>query len=148
MNKKDLEFFFANQNNLCVSGASNEQITSINIKLSEKNIPQIPDSYINFLKKNNGFNFDGLEFFGTEDITREEKRYIFPSLLSSNQDFANYEFFANKLIIGIISENFIIYNAENKNYAIIDTINLHTLEEFSSFDTLFNYLTKLCSPSI
>ena len=72
------------------------------------------------------------------EVTREEKRYIFPSLLSSNQDFANYEFFANKLIIGIISENFIIYNAENKNYAIIDTINLHTLEEFSSFDTLFN----------
>ena len=127
---------------ICFTGANDEQIASISQKLLKNNIPSIPESYINFLKTSNGLSFDGIELFGTEDIPREEKKYIFPSLFSSNQDFSNYEFFINKLIIGITSENFIIYDSETKKYSTIDAISLHTLEEFSDIKDLLSYLLK------
>ena len=141
MMHNNLQEILAKQKDIiCFTGANDEQIASISQKLLKNNIPSIPETYISFLKTSNGLSYDGTELFGTEDIPREEKKYIFPSLFSSNQDFSNYEFFINKLIIGITSENFIIYDSENTKYLIIDAISLHPLEEFSDLTELLNYL--------
>ena len=55
----------------------------------------------------------------------------------SNQDFSNYEFFTNKLLIGIMLENLIIYDSTTQKFVIIDAISLHTLKEFADFKELF-----------
>lgn len=122
--------------------ATSQQIESASKQLEELNIPKIPEDYENFLKNSNGLSYNGLELFGTEDYPREEKKYIFPSLLSSNRDFINYEFFIQKLIIGITSENFIIYDNITKNYALTDAISLHIIEEYHSFNELIKFLLK------
>ncbi|MBE6452170.1 MAG: hypothetical protein E7012_01605 [Alphaproteobacteria bacterium] len=122
----------------CISftSATDDDIKNLSAHFQECGLPPIPQSYALFLKNSNGFQYDGIEFYGTIEHKRTEKDYTFPSLLTANKDFSNYEFFSNKLLIGIMLENFIIFDSTTQKFAIVDAISLHTLKEFPDFREL------------
>ena len=44
---------------------TNGEISNCNNKLKENDIPQLPDSFIDFLRICNGMEFNGMQIFGT-----------------------------------------------------------------------------------
>ncbi len=103
-----------------------------------------PD-YMAFLSYLDGYYYDGLELFGIRTHLRISKQYTFSNLVEQNRNFCQYTFFIGKLIIGRLSEHFIIYDERNKLYAIIDRVNLCPMVEFSDFDDLLSTLLQFCS---
>lgn len=114
-------------------------------QLKEMNFAVPTPDYLAFLSYCDGYYYDGLELFGIRTHLRMSKQYTFPNLVEQNRNFCQYTFFIGKLIIGRISEHFIIYDEHNKLYAIVDRVNLCSMVEFSDFDGLLSTLCQLCS---
>ncbi|MBR2033942.1 MAG: SMI1/KNR4 family protein [Alphaproteobacteria bacterium] len=125
-------------------GATPEEITQTDEFLQSMEFAPLPQDFISFLQICDGFYYDGLEFLGTKAHPRPQKEYTFMGLQEVNKDFADFEFFSNKIIIGRASEVFIIYDGNNKNYAIIDGVNLCPQIELSGFNNLFVEAMRLC----
>lgn len=125
-------------------GASDDDIRQADEFLQSMGFAPLPQDFINFLQICDGFYYDGLEFLGTKAHPRPQKEYTFMGLKEVNKDFADFEFFSNKIIIGRASEVFIIYDGNNNNYAIIDGVNLCSQIELSNFNNLFIESMRLC----
>ena len=129
---------------LFFDGANIEDIKHSDNFLKSMGFASIPKDFAKFLQMTDGFYYDGLEFLGTQAHPRPQKNYTFWGINEVNKDFADFEFFSNKLIIGRASEIFIIYNGNNSTYAIVDGINLCSQIEVSSFNNLFVEAMRQC----
>ncbi len=112
--------------------------------LNELGFAALPPDFAAFLRLCDGLYYDGLEILGTLPHPRPSKQYTFACLADVNRPFAEYGYFAGKLIIGRMSENFIVYDQSNGLFAMIDRINLCSQIEFSGFNDLFASLLRLC----
>lgn len=129
---------------LCFPPAGKDVVEQTNQDLSDLGCPVLPQEICLFLDLCDGLYYDGLELFGAQEHPRPTKEYTFTSLIKANKPFLEYSFFCQKIIIGSMSENFIIYDAKNKLFAVIDRINLCSQIEFSSFEDLFLSLLHSC----
>ena len=143
MNNEKFDKLFSQIGCVCFPAAKDKDIQKANSFLVASGLPNLPQDYKDFLLITNGFCYDGLEFFGTETHHRKEKNYTFSSICSINNDFIEYQFFADKLIIGKMSENFIIYDSTNNSYVIVDSINLCSQIEYSEFKDIINIILNL-----
>lgn len=125
--------------------SSEEEIKNTNSVLSCFPFALLPEDYQNFLRISNGFICNGIELMGTLPQQRLEKQYIFPDIIQINKPYAQYDYFADKLIIGRLSESMIIYDRKNTLYAVIDRINLRSRLEVDNFRELFLYILGLCN---
>jgi len=123
--------------------SSIEDIKRMSARLISGGFPDIPQDYANFLLLSNGFYYDGMSFFGSLSHTRKQKNYEFYNLWDFNINFLEYEFFKDKLLIGHISESFIIFDKNTQVYSMIDGINLCPQIEFSNFNELFKTMLKI-----
>ncbi len=121
--------------------AKAEDIEAINNKMKEFLFAEIPAEYKEFLSLTNGIIYDGIEFFGCRPQIRNN--YTFPDLIKINQPYSEYAYFSDKIIIGRISESFIVYNSPSNDYAMIDRLNLLTRSEEDSFTELFKNLCEI-----
>ncbi len=103
----------------------------------------LPEEYQNFLLNSNGLSCNGLDLYGSCSHYRETKNYKFPSIQDINQNFINYRFFKDKVIIGSWNESLIYYDKRGNYYALADRINLRSRYEFDGFEKILNYLLEI-----
>lgn len=121
-----------------------EEIIKTNAFLTSQNFAEIPTDYQEFLKLSNGFIYNGIELMGTVPHPRPDKRYIFPDLIQINKPYIKYDYFDGKLLIGTLSESFMLYDSAEQIYAVLDRINLRSRIEVSDMSSLFAYIMELC----
>ena len=143
MNKEKIISLFSQAGCVSFSAAEEKDIQKINSDLISYELSPLPQDYKDFLLITNGFIYDGLEFFGTISHDRKEKNYIFSSIIDINIEFIEYQFFSDKLIVGKMSENLIIYDSTNNYYSIVDSINLCSQVEFSEFKDILKIILNL-----
>ena len=97
-----------------------------------------------FLSRSDGLFYDGIELYGCSSHYRESKNYKFPNLLEINQNYAAYNFFKNKLVVGRCSESIIYYDRRGNYYALADRINLRSRKEVENFAAMLALLRRLC----
>lgn len=126
------------------NGATDAEIAQTNAFLKNQNFAEIPKAYYELLHITNGLICDGVELMGTQSHPRQEKRYIFSDLLQINKPYANYEYFAQKLILGRLSESLIVYDQTSDYFAIVDRVNLLSRMEVDGLENLLFHLCKIC----
>ncbi len=123
------------------SPATKEEITLADNRFNDNIFAKIPAEYKEFLTISDGLIYDGIEFFGCQPHQR--KKYVFPDIYTINKAYAQYSYFDSKIIIGRLSEGFIIYDAQNDVYTSTDRINLYTRQEEKSLYKLMLHLFDL-----
>lgn len=133
MISKFLNLYKNRSNCICFPPAEENSYNLIDEYLLEHNQCKLPDEYKMFLKLTNGMSYDGIEFYGTIPHERIEKSYTFPDIIMMCQNYANYEFFSHKIVIGQISESIILYDNISASFAVVDRLNLRSRVECDSF---------------
>ena len=144
MIKDDLKYFAAQPGAVIFPPTISSEIDTLNAALLLDNFSPVPEEYAAFLKMNNGMFYDGIELYGSSSHYRDTKNYKFPELREINQNYANYNFFTDKLVIGRCSESLIYYDRRANIYAIADRINLRSRQEVDDFPALLALLRNLC----
>lgn len=97
----------------------------------------LPQPYVEFIKKTNGLSWGGVAIFGTSEspIVGFSDRYI-SSLHESNKGFRNSSPLFNKYVVfGSEGDLLLSYNVANGSYEII-TVFMSLLNKFSSFEEM------------
>lgn len=133
MISKFLNLYKSKNNCIHFSPAEEDSYIRTDDYLLKHNFCKLPDEYKMFLKLTNGLIYDGIEFYGTIPHDRIEKNYTFPDIIMMCENYANYEFFTNKVVLGQISESIILYDEKSSSFAVIDRFNLRSRIECNSF---------------
>ncbi len=124
------------------------EIQRTSISLVKQGLIQIPADYIQFLSITDGLNWNGLEFFSIHQ--HERKDCVFPTLqLLAYQGTQNLKsLFPKSLILGIAPEHFILYEAQKKEYAIINRYTFASVVQLPRFaDVLYFYWDSFSNAS-
>jgi hypothetical protein len=101
----------------------------------------LPDGYIWFLKQLNGFAWNGIEFFSTDQVTDPETDYTLNDIVTANEGFAeqNGDFLEikNYMLLGRADDDLYVYNAANGHYEVLDMTGRDVMEDFDSFEAMF-----------
>ena len=129
-------------NSLKFSGASIAKIDFTNAMLKNNNLSEIPSEYQEFLKETNGLLLPPYEFYGTEVIDRKEYNYKYPNLIDINIPLVKNKnpLIENRIIIGSVFFDVIIFDAIDKKFKIINRVNFEIIESFDNFKQLFEYV--------
>ena len=123
-------------------------IQRTSISLVKQGLIQIPNDYIQFLSMTDGLNWNGLEFFSIHE--HERKDCVFPTIqLSSYQKQQGLKsLFPKSLILGFSPEQFILYEANKKEYSIIDRYTFAPVIKLPRFvDVLYFYWDSFSNAS-
>lgn len=124
--------------------ASAEETAAAQSFFRRHNLGCLPEDYLAFLKQSDGLSYNGIELFGILPHPRPEKGYTFPALQRVNSTFLKYDFFAQKIVFGRLSEAILFYNQKTGAYAIADRINLRSRIEVGSLSALMPHLEGFC----
>lgn len=124
---------------IAFKAASEKDIAKLLQTLNLSSFPKLPDDYCDFLQQSDGFIFNDIELYGCNIHKRQG--YEFPNIEFIARLTSGNSFFHKNIIIGLISEEIIIYNAENAFYAVIDRVTLDYLAQYDSFAELLKFLT-------
>jgi len=97
---------------------------------------QLPIDYVNFLKINNGLEFNGLVIFGSKNSLYPEASLL--ALVEANNIFRDLKSNISKniILIGETSTGVLTYDYLNNVYQFRDRIALERIEVYASFDEL------------
>lgn len=123
--------------------APETELSKVQNFLAARNFSILPEDYLKFLRLTDGLSYNGIELYGSQPYVREEKSYIFPDLISINQAFSDYNFFARKVILGRTSENLIYFDQSPLCFALADRINLRSRIEAPSLAELLQRIASL-----
>lgn len=137
-----LEKFKEQESCTTFAPASFENIEKTSTFLSTNNACPLPLEYINFLKTTDGLIFNGIELFGAQEHFRPQKHYTFPHLAALNAPYSEYKFFQRKVILGRLSESFLIFDCKDGFYAVVDRMRLRSRFECKTFAELLHYLSR------
>ncbi len=119
--------------------ATKEDIAECQQDLDEMALEQIPKDYIKFLKKSDGFAWNGIVFYGTHLVRKADNPtgFLLMDFVSVNCDFNdNYEL-DEKVLLGCEDDGYYTYNIETKKYEVSDEDPSEALEEYDTFAELF-----------
>jgi hypothetical protein len=98
----------------------------------------LPDGYAAFLRQLNGFAWNGIEFFSTDQVTDTESDYTLNDIVSAYEDFAeNNEGLEHCICLGRADDDIYVYNTKNGRYEVLDMSGRDVMEEFDTFDAMF-----------
>ncbi|MBQ4084765.1 MAG: YrhA family protein [Alphaproteobacteria bacterium] len=124
--------------------APEEVVSPFRMTLARHKIPQPAPDYFKFLTVTDAVIFNGLKFYGIRTHQREEKNYTFPSLLEVNVAFLERKRTHDMIILGENNEDLIIYHTKDKNYQIVDKMDLVAEVSLPRFyDILYFYGEEL-----
>lgn len=121
------------------SPAKDSEIDHLNQILAANKTPSLPQDYQDFLRLSDGLIFNDLELYGCR--SRQRKEYEFPSIAFIYKLTLENGFFRNNIILGLLSEEIVVYNHVNSFYSLIDRVTLDYLVQYSSFEELLSFLT-------
>ena len=126
--------------------ASAEDLKICQKDMAEMEFPPIPQGYADFLSKLNGFAWNGIEFFSTDQVTDPETDYMLNDIVSANEDFAefNEDFLdvENYVYLGRSDMDLYVYNVTNGNYEVLDDVGRDVMEDFETFEAMFAGVVK------
>jgi hypothetical protein len=120
--------------------ATADELKQCNKDLDEMELKKIPGLYADFLKKMNGFAWNGIEFYSTLRVTDPESNYTLMDLVSMNDDLTDqyeergaYTYF----FLGRADDDYYVYSTETKKYEILELSSFEMMEAFDTFEALF-----------
>lgn len=122
--------------------ATDKDIDEVNtsfadFELTGTNVPTLPEDYAEFLKINDGYEENGMRFFGTKNLVFDS-RYALSSLYERNAYYhENLIGLSNSLVIGEFDDDIYLYSAEDGKYYSADCDTLVAIDEYDSFENLF-----------
>lgn len=122
--------------------AKEEMINPFRMTLARNKIPMPAPDYFKFLSLCDGLTYNGLKLYGIETHRREEKNYTFPSLLEVNVDFMGRNRTKDFIILGEQDEDLFVYHSKEKNYQIVDRMDLITELNLPRFFDLVYLLSE------
>jgi len=119
--------------------ASEEDISQCQKYLVDLGLEPLPQGYIDFLKKNNGLAWNGIEFYSTDQVTEMDNPdgYKLMDLVSMNDEFNDRYELDEKVLLGRADEDYYTYNIETKKYEALELESREIWEEFDTFENLF-----------
>ena len=124
---------------MIVRPAKNKDIKLCNKDFAESGIAlTIPGEYEAFLKKLNGFAWNGIELYSTDQVTDSETNYTLNDIVSANEHFRRVnDGLEHCFYFGRADEDLYVYNTQNKKWEILDMTGRDVMEEYDSFEELF-----------
>ncbi|NCB49734.1 MAG: hypothetical protein EOM53_03550 [Alphaproteobacteria bacterium] len=120
--------------------ALSEEIIHLQKSLMENDLPELPQSFIAFLKSLNGFMGNGIEFYGIKEIEDKASHYTLPPLLEKNTKTSKNKDF---LILGSVDDLTFVFNPKDNLFASMELPFLEPEATYTSFEELFKDV--LCS---
>ena len=126
---------------MIVRPASAKDLKLCQKDMAEMEFPPIPQGYADFLAKLNGFAWNGIEFYSTDQVTDPETDFTLNDIVSANEDFGkvNEEFLEvkNYVLLGRTDEDLFVYNTTNGRYEVLDMTGRDVMEEYETFEVMF-----------
>ena len=119
--------------------ASEEDIAQCQEGLIELGLEPLPQGYIDFLKKNNGLSWNGIEFYSTDQVVEAANPdgYRLMDLVTMNDEFNDRYELDEKVLLGRADEDYYTYNIETKKYEALERESREVWEECDTFADLF-----------
>lgn len=141
---KSLLKHFQEKGATILAPAPEEMLSPFRMTLARHKISQPLPDYFKFLSITDAVIFNGLKLYGIRTYQREEKNYTFPSLLEVNVAFLEKKRSSDMIILGENNEDLIVYHTKEKNYQIVDKIDLIAEVSLPRFyDILYFYSEEL-----
>ena len=122
---------------LIAKPADSKDLTLCQKELAEYKKPAMPQDYVDFLRIANGFAWNGVLFYSTDQVTDPEDGFTLDDIVSANEDFEERTDTDGKLLIGRSDEDLFVYNPQEKIYEVLDFTSLDQMETYDSFESLF-----------
>ncbi|MCL2765356.1 MAG: YrhA family protein [Treponema sp.] len=126
---------------MIVRPASEKDLKLCQKDMKELDFPPIPQQYAGFLKLLNGFAWNGIEFFSTDQVTDLETGFMLNDIVSANEYFVEYnnDFLnvKNYVQLGRADEDLYVYNIGNGRYEVLDMTGRDVMEDFETFEEMF-----------
>jgi hypothetical protein len=113
--------------------------------MANMEFPPLPQGYCEFLSKLNGFAWNGMEFYSTDQVTDPETDtdYILKDIVSANirfferNDVEIYTTLKGCILLGDGGEDLYVYNTKNGKYEVLDFSGRDVMVEYDTFEALF-----------
>lgn len=122
---------------MIVRPASAKDLAQCQKDMAEIELEPVPQEYINFLRKYNGFAWNGIEFYSTDQVTDPETDYTLNDIVTANETFAEYNDLPEIVLLGRADDDLYVYDIVSKKYEVLDFTGKDVMEEYDSFDALF-----------
>ena len=123
---------------MIVRSATSKDLAQCQKDMAEIGLPPIPHGYIDFLREVNGFAWNGIEFFSTDQVTDPVSNYTLNDIVTANEDFAEYsDDLAGCVLLGRADDDLYVYNTANEKYEVLDFTGHDVMEDFDAFDAMF-----------
>ncbi len=127
-----------NDGAMIVRPASARDLALCQKDMARMDCPPIPQAYADFLCKLNGFAWNGIEFFSTDQVTDTETGYMLNDIVSANENFTTHnEGFEHCVLLGRADDDLYVYNTQNGRYGVMDMTGRDVMEDFANFEELF-----------
>ncbi len=118
--------------------ATEEDVSVCNLDMDEMDFPALPGGYTAFLKKLNGFAWNGIEFFSTDRVTDPETDFTLLDIVSANEDFMEHnEELDHCVYLGRADDDMYVYNTVNSRYEVLDMTGRDVMEDYETFEAMF-----------
>jgi hypothetical protein len=124
---------------MIVRPATDEDIKQCNADFIECGMEKsLPVGYADFLKKLNGFAWNGIEFFSTDQVTDPETSFMLNDIVSANESFVEYnEGLTHCVQLGRADEDLFVYNTTNGKYEVLEMDSREVMEDYADFEAMF-----------
>ena len=123
---------------MIVRPASEKDIKMCQEDMAEMEFPLLPQGYVDFLLMLNGFAWNGIEFFSTDQVTDTETGYMLNDIVSANEMFVDCnEGLEHCVYLGRSDDDLYVYNTQNTRYEVLDMTSRDVMEDFETFDAMF-----------
>lgn len=123
---------------MIVRPATGEDIRLCNKDLLKMKFPLLPEGYAAFLGMLNGFAWNGVEFFSTDQVTDTESAFTLPDIVTANEDFTECnQGLEHCLCLGRADEDLYVYNTTSGRYEALDMTGRDVMEDFETFEAMF-----------
>ena len=121
--------------------ASDEDIFQCNSDLIELGLEPLPQGYVDFLKKNNGLAWNGIEFYSTYQVfeVANPDGYKLMDLVTMNDEFNDRYELDEKVLLGRADDDYYTYNIETQKYEVLEFTSRDLMDEFDDFANLFHF---------
>ena len=123
---------------MIVRPATAEDLKVCQKDMADTELPPIPQEYADFLGRLNGFAWNGVEFFSTDQVTDPETDYMLNDIVSANESFVEKnEGLAHCVLLGRADDDLYVYNTQNQRYEVLDMTGRDVMEDFDTFEAMF-----------
>jgi len=120
--------------------ATQKDITECQKNLKELELEPLPKGYIDFLKMHNGFAWNGIEYYGTYQVSEVDNPNSFKliDIVTMNDEFNDWYELDDKVLLGRADEDYYTYDIKTQKYEVLERESREAWEQFDTFGELFS----------